>query len=255
MSSSVELIDVTKQFGAAGERVTAVQHLSLKVEAGEFMILVGPSGCGKTTALNLIAGLILPEKGHVLVDGEAVKGTGPDRAVVFQDGGLFPWLNVRHNVEFGLKQAGVGRKQRVAQAMDSLALLGLADSADRDLHELSGGMRQRVAIARALVLEPKVILMDEPFSALDAITREELYAQLQALRNQYNTTVVFITHNVREAVVLGDRIVLMSARPGRIVEIYENSIPTPRRIDDADVASLARTISDNMRYSLMEGEA
>lgn len=247
MSSEVQLKNVTKTFGHPGERVTAIENLSLEIRAGEFIVLVGPSGCGKTTVLNLIAGLTDPESGEVVVAGSPVKGPGPDRAVVFQDGALFPWLNVRQNVEFGLKIAGVGKAERRAKALRVLELIGLGNFVENALHTLSGGMRQRVAIARALVLEPQVILMDEPFSALDAITREEMYDQLQEVRHVARSTVVFITHNVREAVVLADRIVMMSARPGRITGIYEDNLPHPRRIDDVDVAQLAREISDAMR--------
>lgn len=247
MSSEVSLRQVTKTFGQPGERVTAISDLSLDIRAGEFIALVGPSGCGKTTVLNLIAGLTSPESGDVLVAGKAVTGPGPDRAVVFQDGALFPWLNVRQNVEFGLKMAGVGKEERRAKAGNVLQLVGLKSFEGNALHTLSGGMRQRVAIARALVLEPQVILMDEPFSALDAITREEMYAQLQDVRKVANSTVVFITHNVREAVVLADRIVMMSARPGRITGFYDDTLPMPRRIDDVNVAQLAREISDDMR--------
>jgi NitT/TauT family transport system ATP-binding protein len=232
--------------------VTAVENLSLDVRAGEFLVLVGPSGCGKTTVLNLVAGLTLPESGDVLVGGKPVTEPGPDRAVVFQDGALFPWLNVRQNVEFGLRQAGLGREARREKAIQGLRVVGLAGLDDRALHTLSGGMRQRVAIARALVLEPQVILMDEPFSALDAITREEMYVQVQEVRNVTNSTVLFITHNVREAAVLADRIVLMSARPGRIVKTYDDVLPSPRRIEDAEVAELARAIALDMRAAGQE---
>lgn len=227
--------------------MVALSDVSLDVAPGEVVMVVGPSGCGKSTLLNIIAGLEKADTGSITLDGKPIVGPGPDRAVVFQEGALFPWLTVCQNVEFGLKQQGVGAKERSGRARELLASIGLSGFEDRDIHELSGGMRQRVAIARAMVLKPKVALMDEPFSALDALTREDLYEQMQELWQNSATTVVFITHNVREAVTLGDRVVLMSPRPGRIQAVFKVDIPRPRKIDDAAVSDLARQISAKMK--------
>ncbi len=250
MSSQVSLCGIGKVFRGTGQEVVALEDISLEVNAGEVLMLVGPSGCGKSTLLNVIAGLESADTGDVLLDGKPIHGPGPDRAVVFQDGALFPWLTVRKNVEFGLRQLGVGEKERTQRASAFLERVGLGGFQDRNIHELSGGMRQRVAIARALVTNPKVILMDEPFSALDALTREDLYDQMQELWRLSSTTVIFVTHNVREAVVLGDRIVLMTPRPGRIQRVYEVGILPPRQIDDVDVARLAKRISMDLKFGI-----
>ncbi|CAN5548349.1 ATP-binding cassette domain-containing protein [soil metagenome] len=242
--------NVTKEYSSEGGAVHALSHVSLSVRQGEVVMLVGPSGCGKTTLMNIVAGLVKPDAGEVLVDGKPIKGPGLDRTVVFQDGALFPWLTVRQNVEFGLKQAKIPPKERTERARVFLDKVGLHKFEDRSIHELSGGMRQRVSIARAMVTDPKMILMDEPFSALDAITREDLYVEMQALWEESGTTVIFVTHNVREAVVLGHRVVLMSARPGRIQEIYDIDILRPRHIDDVDVALRAQQISHAMKAGL-----
>lgn len=224
--------------------------MSLTVEAGEVHILVGPSGCGKSTLLNLVAGLEKPTSGSILVEGSPVTGPGAERGFVFQDGGLFPWLNVQQNVEFGLKQAGISPKERAETAVAMLSRMGLTGFENRFIHEISGGMRQRVAIARSLVLKPKVLLMDEPFSALDALTREDMYGLLQNLWGQFPTTVLFVTHNVREAVTLGDRVTLLAPRPARIVATYEVDLPRPREIDQPAVAHLARQISSQLKHGL-----
>lgn len=238
--------NVSKRYGGLG-KTEALQNVSFDVRTGEFLMLVGPSGCGKSTLLSIIAGLTSASSGEILVDGARVTKPGPDRGLVFQDGALFPWLNVRKNVEFGLKQAGVNPTDRRERAMAYLEKVGLTNFAEASLHELSGGMRQRVALARCLVLEPEVVLMDEPFSALDALTREELYGELQGLWEGRSTTVVFVTHNVREAVTLGDRIILMAPRPGRIQETFDIEILRPRQIDDTDVTLRAQRISLAMK--------
>jgi NitT/TauT family transport system ATP-binding protein len=239
---------LTKHFFGRSGTLHALDSIDLEVENGEFLVLVGASGCGKSTLLNLIAGLQQSDRGKVVMDGVRVTQPGPDRSVVFQDGALFPWLNVKKNVEFGLRRTGLSAKERAEKAHYYLRLVKLDRFADSYIHELSGGMRQRVAIARALAVEPKVLLMDEPFSALDAQTREDLYVELQDIWERLQTTVIFVTHNVREAVTLGDRVVLMSGRPGRIQEIFPVRILRPRHIDDVDVAHLARQISIAMRH-------
>ena len=239
---------LTKSFSNRNGALHALDDVTLDVENGEFLVLVGASGCGKSTLLNLIAGLERPDGGQVLMDGVRVKDPGPDRSVVFQDGALFPWLTAQKNVEFGLKRMGLSAKDRAEKAHHCLRLVKLEKFANAFIHELSGGMRQRIAIARALAVEPKILLMDEPFSALDAQTREDLYVELQEIWVRLETTVVFVTHNVREAVTLGDRVVLMTGRPGRIQEIFPVRILRPRHIDDVDVAHLARQISMAMRH-------
>ncbi len=239
---------VSKRYKGRKGDIIALDNIQLEVEPGEFLILVGPSGCGKSTLLNIIAALDSADEGHVLMDEEIVWWPGRDRSMVFQDGALFPWLTVQKNVEFGLKRMGLGKNERAERAQHYLRLVHLARFADSFIHELSGGMRQRVAIARALAVEPKVLLMDEPFSALDAQTREDLYIELQEIWERLGTTVIFVTHNVREAVTLGDRVVLLSSLPGRIQEIFPVDILRPRHIDDLDVARMAQEISYAMRH-------
>lgn len=239
--------NVSRRFDDGEKVVQALENVSLDVPAGQFLMLCGPSGCGKTTLLSMLAGLDKPDSGELLLDGKPIKGPGPERSLVFQDGALFPWLTVLKNVEFGLKQAGVPAKERTERARHFLNKVGLSKFEKHAIHELSGGMRQRVAIARSLVLEPQVLLMDEPFSALDAITREDLYVELQELWADREITVVFVTHNTREAVTLGDRVILMSPRPGRIQEEFEIEILRPRHIEDIDVAARAQGISHAMK--------
>jgi NitT/TauT family transport system ATP-binding protein len=241
--SKLSIRNLSKRF----DEFVALEDVSLEVEEGEFLMIVGPSGCGKSTLLNIIAGLEAPDEGSVFVDDVPIRGPGPERSLVFQDGALFPWLSVRQNVEFGLRQAGVSKSERRERAGHALDKVGLRRVEDHAIHELSGGMRQRVAIARSLVLEPKIILMDEPFSALDALTREDLYLEVQDLWRERHATIVFVTHNVREAVTLGDRVVLFAARPGRVQESFPIDILRPRHIDDVDVARTAQRISHAMK--------
>ena len=241
------LSGVSKQFTGRKHDVKALEDISLEINDGEFVMLIGPSGCGKSTLLNIIAGLDTADRGEVWENGRRVMGPGRDRGVVFQDGALFPWLTVQKNVEFGLKQMGLPATVRAERAAHVLHLVHLSRFGDSYLHELSGGMRQRVAIARALALEPEVLLMDEPFSALDAQTREDLYQVLQEIWERTRQTILFVTHNVREAVCLADRVVLLSARPGRIHQIFPVRLGRPRFIDDVDVVRLARQISCVMK--------
>ena len=243
MTPLLEIRGVSKSF----EETEALREVSLEVFPGEMVMLVGPSGCGKTTLLNMVAGLDAPDAGTILLDGKPVKGPGPERSLVFQDGALFPWLSVRKNVEFGLRQAGVPARERTRRAGETLERVGLAGYERRAVHELSGGQRQRVAIARALVLQPRVMLMDESFSALDAPTREGLYTQLQTLQQETGATILFVTHNVRETVVLGDRVVLMAPHPGRIEQAFDIGIERPRHIDDVRVARVAGRIANTMK--------
>lgn len=238
---------VTKRFEGRGNLVLALDNIDLEVADGEFVVLIGPSGCGKSTLLNIIAGLDPADEGEVWDNRERVLGPGRDRGVVFQEHGLFPWLTAQKNVEFGLKQMGMPPKERAERAAHFLQLVHLSRFRDSYLHELSGGMRQRVAIARALAPDPGVLLMDEPFSALDAQTREDLYTILQEIWERTRKTIVFVTHNVREAACLADRVVLMTPRPGRIQQIFPIQLARPRFIDDVDVVRTARRISQTMR--------
>ena len=243
MTPLLRIENVSKAFG----EVQALQDVSVEVSSGEMAMLVGPSGCGKSTLLAMVAGLESPDAGQILLDGRSVREPGPERSLVFQDGALFPWLSVRGNVEFGLRQAGAPRSERAARAGDALAQVGLAGYEGRAVHELSGGQRQRVAIARALVVRPRVVLMDESFSALDAPTREEMYDVLQSLQGETGATILFVTHNVREAVVLGDRVVLMAPNPGRVQREFRIDLDRPRHIDDVTVARYGQRISNAMR--------
>jgi NitT/TauT family transport system ATP-binding protein len=207
---------------------TALGDVSLQIEDNEFVTIVGPSGCGKTTVMNILAGLESPTGGRALVDGVPVTGPGPDRGVIFQQYALFPWLTVRKNVEFGLREKGVPRAERRRVADRFIELVGLSEFADALPKTLSGGMKQRVAIARAYAVDPSILLMDEPFGAVDALTRVRLQEQLLATWEQAKRTVVFITHDVDEAVFLANRVIVMAARPGRIAEIVDVDLPYPR---------------------------
>ncbi|WP_282070280.1 ABC transporter ATP-binding protein [Janibacter hoylei] len=228
MTSSIELRHVTKEFVVRPTKdqprasvLRAVEDISLTVPAGEFLTLVGPSGSGKTTLLDLLGGLSTPTSGEVLVDGEAVTGPGLDRGIVFQQYALFPWRTALANVAFGLEQLPLTRKERTERAREYLALVGLSGSEDRLPHELSGGMKQRVAIARSLAYEPGILLMDEPFAALDAQTREQLQDELLRIWRTTGTTAVFITHGIEEAVYLGQRVAILSSRPGRLKQVVD----------------------------------
>jgi NitT/TauT family transport system ATP-binding protein len=231
----ISVRDVTKSFPlrTAPARLAAIDGVSFDVRAGEFLVLVGPSGCGKSTLLDLIAGLTEPASGEVLLDGKPVTGPGLDRGVVFQQYALFPWRTAQANVEFGLEVKGIARRERAKRAREVLGLVGLSAFADRYPHELSGGMKQRVAIARSLAYEPEVLLMDEPYAALDAQTRESLQDELLAIWRRTGTTIVFITHSIDEAVHLGERVAVMTSRPGRIKAVVDVSLDPPRPGEDA----------------------
>jgi NitT/TauT family transport system ATP-binding protein len=239
--SAVVLSDVTKVHGRGSAAVLALDGVSLTVAPGEFVCLVGASGCGKSTLLSLVAGLDQPTSGTIDVAGE----TPP--ALMFQEPALFPWLTVAGNVALPLRLRGVPRAERAAMATELLGVVRLADFARRRPYELSGGMRQRVALARTLALHTPVLLMDEPFGALDAMTRDALHDELERIWQERELAVLFVTHNVREAARLGDRIVLLSSRPGRIVEEYPVDIPRPRRIDSPEVSGLAAKVTGRLR--------
>jgi NitT/TauT family transport system ATP-binding protein len=221
----------------AGEadRVTALDDIHLDIETGEFIVLVGPSGCGKSTLLDLVAGLATPSAGAILVDGRAIDGPGHERGIVFQQYALLPWRTALGNVALGLEGTQLPRRARRDRALHYLDLVGLSSFADSYPHELSGGMKQRVAIARSLSHDPDVLLMDEPFAALDAQTREMLQSELLRIWERTGKTIVFVTHSIDEAVFLGQRVAVMSARPGRIVEVID--IPLGPRTADQDLRS------------------
>ena len=212
---------VGKVFEGRSSRVAALDEVTLDVAAGEFLVVVGPSGCGKSTLLDLLAGLTAPTSGRLLVDGTPITGPGLDRGVVFQQYALLPWRTALRNIEFGLEGKGLTRRQRTDTARRHLDLVGLSGFADRYPHELSGGMRQRVAIARALAFDPDVLLMDEPFAALDAQTRETLQDELLRIWKSTRKTVVFITHSIDEAVYLGQRVAVLTSRPGSIKAVVD----------------------------------
>ncbi|MER3452628.1 MAG: sulfate ABC transporter ATP-binding protein [Acidimicrobiia bacterium] len=238
--SVVVLDNVSKTFGHGTKSVVALDNVNLSVASGEFVCLLGASGCGKSTLLNLVAGLDRPTTGTVEVRASRT-------ALMFQEAALFPWLTVRGNVELALKLAGVPRQRRRIRSMQLLEMVHLADFANKRPHELSGGMRQRTALARALAQDADVMLMDEPFGALDAMTRDVLHDELEGLWRETKKTVIFVTHNVREAIRLGDRVVLLTSRPGRVAEVFPVDIPRPRRIDSPEVAILAASITDRLR--------
>lgn len=246
--AKLQVQNVSKIYHGARQTVQALQDINLQVAEGEFVCLLGASGCGKSTLLNLIAGLESPTSGAILADGQPVTGPGRQRMVMFQEHALFPWLDVISNVLFGLNlKPGLTDSDRKELAMFYLKLVGLENFAHANIHELSGGMKQRVALARALAPNPRVLLMDEPFAALDAMTREQLYADLQDIQQKRCKTVVFVTHNVREAVCLGDRVLLFSPRPGRIQAEYVVKLPRQRDINDVAVAQIASAITTELK--------
>ncbi|MCY2950630.1 MAG: ABC transporter ATP-binding protein [Planctomycetota bacterium] len=236
----LEMRGIEKRFNSS--RVAVLTGISLEVKRGEFVVVVGPSGCGKTTLLNLAGGMVKPDGGEVMLDGKAVEGPGPERAMVFQDHGLFPWLTAASNIEFGLRMLGMRRRERRDRVEAALRMVHLGNFGEKLVHELSGGMKQRVAIARAMVMDPAVLLMDEPFAALDAQTRTLLHGQLQELWIQTKKTILFVTHSVGEAVRLADRIIVLSAYPGRIRREIRVELSHPRDFDSPQISELVRLV-------------
>jgi len=242
----IELDRVSKAFAneETGQLVQALHDVSLAVDENEFVCLLGPSGCGKSTLLNLVAGFERPTAGRVLFEGRPVRAAGPERGVVFQEPTLFPWLTVAQNVDFGLRNIGLGAAERRRIAERFVSLVGLADFARARPHQLSGGMKQRVQLARVLALNPRALLMDEPFGALDAQTRDRLQDQLLDIWENYRKTVLFVTHNVEEAVYLADRVAVLAPAPGGITADVPVSIPRPRsrhseQVREATIALMA----------------
>jgi len=246
---------VSKSFTTRHRTVLALDSVSLTISEGEFVCLVGQSGCGKSTLLNIIAGLETPDSGRVLASGEPIRGSGRDRMVMFQEPALFPWLDVLGNVLFGLKlKPGLTNKDRREVAEYYLQLVGLEKLLHSNVYELSGGMKQRVSLARALAPNPRVLLMDEPFAALDALTREQLYGDIQRIWQARKKTIVFVTHNVREAACLGDRVILFSPNPGRIRQEFTVSLPRPRDINSVELARYSTEITGALKgFSPSEG--
>ena len=246
--------NVSKTFTTDAGSIQALDSVSFDVRPGEFLCLLGPSGCGKSTLLNLIAGLDTCDQGSLQLNGHTIEGTDPERLVIFQEGGLFPWLTVRQNVEFGLKIRGTPKRDRRYLAEETLASVGLSKFIDAYPHQLSGGMKQRAAIARGLVLDPKVLLMDEPFAALDAQTRDRLHEELQEIWHRSSKTIVFVTHNVREAACLADRIILLSPHPGRVYKEYKVDAPRPRAIENSSVMDVVRTVQADLKTVVHVGQ-
>ncbi len=241
--SIVRLAGVDKTFGAGAGSVTALDSVDLHVERGEFVCLIGASGCGKSTILNLVAGLETPSAGTVDVDGRV--------AMMFQESALFPWLTVAENIQLPMRLAGIGKTKRAARSRELISTVKLDGFAAKRPHQLSGGMRQRAALARAFGQDADILLMDEPFGALDAMTRDILHEELDELVQARGLTVLFVTHNVREAARLADRIVVMSPRPGRVTAEFAVDIERPRRIDTPAVSALARTVTDQLRDEVL----
>lgn len=242
-----EAKNIVKNFRHEDYTLRALDGINLKVEAGDFVCLVGPSGCGKSTFLRIAAGLDTPDEGEIKFDGKTITGTGPERILVFQEGALFPWLKVSDNVEFGLKMAGVPKDDRSQISKRFLDMMQLTKFANAYTHQLSTGMKQRVAIARALVMDPDVLLMDEPFAALDALTRGLLLVEMQLIWEKTKKTILFVTHNVAEAVVLGNKIAIFSNRPSRITKELIIDYPRPRLVEDENLMKYQKQILAELR--------
>jgi NitT/TauT family transport system ATP-binding protein len=249
--AKLEARNISKHFvavqGGQAQQVSAINNVNLSIEDGQFVCLVGPSGCGKTTLLNILAGLDRPSEGEVVLDGRPVSETGPDRIMVFQENALFPWLKVVDNVEFGLMVKGIEKKKRNEIAMQYLDMMQLTKFADAYTYQLSGGMKQRVAIARALAIDPEVLLMDEPFAALDSQTRDLLLVELQLIWARTKKTIVFITHNITESVCLGDKVAVFTKRPGTIKKEITIDYRRPRLPEDDGLREYNRKVLDELK--------
>ncbi len=242
----IRIENLRKVYVTDESQTVAIEDFTLDIKRGELISIVGPSGCGKTTLLRMIAGLLEPTSGTITIDGRPCSDPGPDRGLVFQDFALFPWRTVRKNVEFGMEVTGVPKEERRLRAEEYLRLVGLEKFMDARIHELSGGMKQRVGIARALVNDPEVILMDEPFGALDAQTRNIMQAELTKILEKSDKTIIFITHSVDEAVFLSDRIVVLSKRPAEIKEVIDIPWPRPRDRASPEFTALRKHILDEL---------
>lgn len=246
----LEIAGVRLQYGAGANAMVALEDICLDITKAEFIVVVGASGCGKSSLLNLIAGFFPPSHGTLRLDGAPILGPGADRGVVFQEHALFPWMTVRRNIAYGLKVNGASRAEIKPRVDELLDMIGLARFAEAWPKALSGGMKQRVAIARALANRPKVLLMDEPFAALDAQTRRFLQDQVLRIWGRTSTTIVFITHSIDEAVLLADRIVVMKSRPGRIKEIIGVGLDRPRNENELDFLQVRRRVSESLQQEI-----
>lgn len=248
--TKLQLKDVCKRFRSTDSSksfVTAIENVSLHIEEGEFVCFVGPSGCGKSTLLNILAGLDKPTEGEIILNGQPIDGTGPDRIMVFQENALFPWLKVIDNVEFGLKVAGLNKSKRREIALHYLETMQLTKFADSFVYQLSGGMKQRVSIARALVMDPEILLMDEPFAALDSQTRDLLSVELQLIWTKTRKTIIFVTHNILESICLGDRVVVFTNRPGHVKREITIPYRRPRLSEDDNLQPFYRAVLDELK--------
>ena len=248
--TGLKIDNVSKQFNASNGVLDVLKNINLEIKDGEFVCVVGPSGCGKTTFLNILAGLEQPTSGRVFHNEKPVNGISSNRLVIFQDLCLFPWLTVQKNVEFGLKLKKIPKNKREKIAMDYLDMVHLRKFKDSYIHELSGGMKQRVALARALAIDPEILLMDEPFAALDAQTRDLLHVELQRIWSKTKKTIIFITHNVREAVCLGDRVIVFSSLPAEIKASFPVSLKRPRHIEDHGLMEIVRSVLSELRFEI-----
>jgi len=253
--ASLKIEGISKTFvSQQGKVVHALAPTTLAVSTGEFVCFLGPSGCGKSTLLSLIAGLEQPSSGQIKFGQQPIQGTNTDRVLLFQDGALFPWLDVQGNIEFGLRQIGKSKEERAEIAHKWLERMNLIGFEHHNIHQLSGGMRQRVAIARAFAINPAMLLMDEPFAALDAMTRDRLHHELEHLWASTRKTVIFVTHNVREAVALGDRVMVFSPRPGRIVAEFKVDLPRPRSLENVALVEKTAEIMAVLQQIMAEGD-
>jgi NitT/TauT family transport system ATP-binding protein len=237
--------------GSPNGMMAAVENVTLNIEEGQFVCFVGPSGCGKTTLLNIIAGLDKPTKGEVILNGQQVTEPGPDRIMVFQDNALFPWLKVIDNVQFGLKIAGVEKQKRYQISMHYLEMMQLTKFAEAYTYQLSGGMKQRVSLARALVMDPEILLMDEPFAALDSQTRDLLLVELQLIWAKTRKTILFVTHNISESVCLGDRVIVFTNRPGKVKREIQVDYRRPRLTEDNNLYKYQREVLDELKTEII----
>ena len=255
--TKLEAKNIVKHFDHNGNPVLALDGINLKVEEGEFVCIVGPSGCGKSTFLNVVAGLEKPDNGEILLNGKSITTPGPDRTMVFQEGALFPWLKVIDNVEFGLKMAGIPKDERTQISQRYLDMMQLTKFASSYTYQLSTGMKQRVAIARALVMDPEILLMDEPFAALDAQTRDLLLVELQLIWERTKKTILFVTHSISESVILGNRVVVFKNRPAKIKKEFTIDYRRPRLAEDENLLKYQQMILAELKSEVkaqMKGE-
>ena len=245
--TKLEAKNIVKHFDHNGNPVLALDGINLKVDEGDFVCIVGPSGCGKSTFLNIVAGLEKPDSGEILLNGKAITTPGPDRTMVFQEGALFPWLKVVDNVEFGLKMAGIPKDERAQISQRYLDMMQLTKFANSYTYQLSTGMKQRVAIARALVMDPEILLMDEPFAALDAQTRDLLLVELQLIWERTKKTILFVTHSIVESVILGNRVIVFKNRPSKIKKEFVIDYRRPRLAEDENLLKYQQDILFELR--------